>query len=249
MSNVAKVLPSNDVIAELAPTGVLRVGVNLINFLLVTGKTASGDPVGVSPDMGAELANRLGVPVKYVNFKNPAMLVDESGNNVWDVALVGDEPQRAQVITFTPAYCEIEATYLVPKGSLLETIDDVDKAGVRIAVAERTAYDLWLDRNLKYATLKRSVSFETAFNEFIDDKLEALAGLRSGLVKDAAKLPGSRLLNGRFMTVQQAIGTPKKNTLAPAYLRAFVEETKASGFVQSLITRHNVPALSVAPAG
>jgi polar amino acid transport system substrate-binding protein len=243
-----KAVPSKADITMLAPTGVLRVGINLSNFLLVTSKTASGDPVGVAPTMAADLAARLGVPYTYVSFENPAKLSDQAANNVWDVGLIGAEPQRAEVISFTSPYCEIEATYLLPAGSKFTTIAEVDAAGVRIAVTERTAYGLWLDRHIKHATLKRSVSFDTAFDEFVTDKLEALAGLRSGLVKDVAKLPGSRLMDGRFMTVQQAIGTPKKNHAGVPFLQAFVEEAKASGRVQALINQFDVHALSVAAA-
>ena len=121
---------SKDVISQLAPTGVLRAGINLSNFLLVTGKSPTGDPVGVAPDMAAEIAQRLGVPVKYVPYKTPGELADAADTGAWDIGLIGAEPQRAEKIAFTAAYCEIEATYLVPAGSPLKTIADVDKPGV-----------------------------------------------------------------------------------------------------------------------
>src|SRR5471032_2278409 len=136
---------SPDIIADLAPTGVLRAGINLSNFLLVTGKTPLGDPEGVSPGMAHAIAQRLGVPIKYVTFKSPGELADQAGKGVWDIGLIGAEPQRAETIAFTAAYAEIEATYLVPAGSPLKTIADVDKPGVRIAVNARSAYDLWLE--------------------------------------------------------------------------------------------------------
>ena len=123
------------------------------NFLLVTGKTASGDPQGVAPDMAAEIAKRLGVPVAYVKYERPSQLADAAGTNVWDIGLIGAEPQRAEKITFTPAYCEIEATYLVPPGSPISSIADVDRPGVRITVRRGAAYCLWLERNIKQATL------------------------------------------------------------------------------------------------
>ena len=245
---MSKITPSKAAVAELAPTGILRTGINLSNFLLVTGATAAGDPVGVAPDIALEIANRLGVPVKYLTFKTPAELADKALSDVWDIALIGAEPQRAETIAFTNAYVEIESTYLVPAGSPLKTVADVDKPGVRIAVTGKTAYGLWLDNNIKHATLHRSASFDTAFNEFVDGKLEALAGLRPGLIKDVAKLPGSRLIDGRFSAVQQAIGTQKKNAAGAAFLRDFAEEAKRSGFVQSLIEKHKVQGLTVAPA-
>jgi polar amino acid transport system substrate-binding protein len=238
---------SKDVISELAPTGVLRAGINLSNFLLVTGKTASGDPVGVSPDMAGEIARRLGVPLKLVPFKTPGELADAAETNVWDIGLIGAEPQRAEKIAFTAAYCEIEATYLVPIGSKLATIADVDKPGVKIAVTGRSAYGLWLDRNIKAATLVRSDTLDAACEQFVRDKLDALAGLRPRLISDVKKLPGARILDGQFTAVQQAIGTARKNSAAAPYLRAFVEEAKASGLVAELIAKHKVVGLSVAP--
>ncbi len=146
---------SPEIIADLALMGVLRAGINLSNFLLVTGKSPAGDPEGVAPDMAREIATRLGVPVKYVTFNSPSELADQADKGVWDIGLIGAEPQRAETIEFTPAYVEIEATYMVPPGSSLKTITEVDAAGVRIAVTGRSAYGLWLDRNIKHAELVR----------------------------------------------------------------------------------------------
>src|SRR5689334_1369117 len=144
---------SDKVKAELAPTGVLRAGINLSNFLLVTGRAANGDPEGVSPDMAHAIADRLGVPVKYVTFKSPGELADQVDSNVWDIGNIGAEPQRAAKIAFTAAYCEIEATYMVPAGSPIKSIAEVDRKGVRIAVSARSAYGLWLENNIRNATL------------------------------------------------------------------------------------------------
>jgi polar amino acid transport system substrate-binding protein len=238
---------SPSLVAELAPTGVLRAAINLSNFLLVTGRSAAGDPEGVAPDMAREVASRLGVPVRYVPFKTPGELADAAASGVWDIGLIGAEPQRAEAIAFTPAYCEIEATYLIPAGSPLNSIAAVDAAGVRIAVTARTAYGLWLDRNIKHAALVRAETLDGALQQFQRDKLDALAGLRPRLLTDLEKLPGTRLIDGKFMSVQQAIGTPRRNTTAPAFLRSFVEEAKASGLVARLIDRHKVRGLSVAP--
>jgi polar amino acid transport system substrate-binding protein len=240
---------SQQLIAELAPTGVLRVGINLANFLLVTGKDDAGNPVGVAPDMAREMAQRLGVPVKYVTYKSPGELADAVEAGAWDIGLIGAEPQRAEKIAFSPAYVEIEATYLVPAGSPLQSIADVDRPGVRIAVMGRAAYGLWLDRNIKSAELVRTDTLASATEQFVRDKLDALAGLRPGLLVDAGKLPGARILDGKFMAVQQAVGTPRKNAAGAAFLRDFVEQAKASGFVAGLIERHKVRGLSVAPPG
>jgi polar amino acid transport system substrate-binding protein len=240
---------SQQVIAELAPTGVLRTAINLANFLLVTGKDDAGNPVGVAADMAREMAQRLGVPVKYVTYKSPGELADAVEAGAWDIGLIGAEPQRAEKIAFSPAYVEIEATYLVPAGSSLQSLADVDKPGVRIAVMGRAAYGLWLDRNIKQAELVRTDSLASATEQFVRDKLDALAGLRPALLADAEKQSGARILDGKFMAVQQAVGTPRKNTAGAAFLRDFVEQAKASGFVAGLIERHKVRGLSVAPPG
>jgi polar amino acid transport system substrate-binding protein len=240
---------SQTVTAELAPSGVLRAGINLSNFLLVTGKSASGDPEGVAPDMARAIADKLGVKIAYVPFRTPGELADAASSGVWDIGLIGAEPQRAETIAFTNAYVEIEATYLVPAGSPIKRIAEVDRPGIRIAVTGRSAYGLWLDRNIKAAELVRSESLDSAFEQFIRDKLDALAGLRPRLLSDVEKLPGARILEGQFTAVQQAVGTQKKNTAAAAFLRGFVEEAKASGLVKRLIERHRVVGLSVAPPG
>ncbi|MBN9563008.1 MAG: ABC transporter substrate-binding protein [Alphaproteobacteria bacterium] len=240
---------SQEALAELAPHGVLRAGINLGNFLLVTGKSASGDPEGVAPDMAREIAGRLGVPVKYVPFARPGELADAASSDVWDIGLIGAEPARAEKIAFTPAYVEIEATYLVPAGSPLRTVEEVDRKGVRIAVTARSAYDLWLARNIKDAELVRSDSLDGAYDQFVAEKLDALAGLRPRLLSDVRKLPGARILDGQFTAVQQAVGTARQNTAGAQFLRDFVEEAKASGLVARLIERHKVQGLSVAVPG
>lgn len=237
---------SDEIVSELAPTGVLRAGINMGNFLLVTGRSPSGEPQGVAPDMAREIAARLNVPVEYVPFAQPGDLADAAETGAWDIGLIGAEPQRAQKIAFTPAYAEIEATYLVPAGSPLRTVAEVDRKGVRIAVKARAAYDLWLERNIEHATLVRSGSLDDAFARFVDEELEALAGLKPRLLSEVEKLPGARILDGRFTAVQQAVGTARKNTAGAAFLRGFVEEAKATGLVARLIERHDVRGLSVA---
>lgn len=234
--------------AELAPTGVLRAGINMSNFLLVTGESASGDPDGVSPNMAREVAKRLGVEVHYVPFKTPGELADAAGVDVWDIGLIGAEPERAKVMTFTAAYVEIEATYIVPAGSAIQSIEEVDRAGVRIAVSARSAYELWLTDNIKHADLRLANGLDGSFDLFVEEKLEALAALRPRLITDVEKIPGARILEGQFTAVQQAIGTKPERTAGAAFLREFVEESKANGLVKSFIEHHGVVGrLTVAP--
>jgi len=237
-----------EIVAQLAPRGVLRAGINLSNFLLVTGRDAFGSPEGVSPDMVRALAARLGVPLRLVPYASPGLVADAVDTDSWDVALIGAEPQRAEKIAFTAAYAEIEATYLVPAGSPIASIAEVDRAGVRIASTARAAYDLWLERNITQATLLRAEGLDGALQLFVEQKLEALAGLRPRLLKDVETLTGARILDGQFSAVQQAIGTARANVAAAAFLRDFVEEAKASGLVGRLIEKHGARGLSVAPA-
>ena len=234
--------------AELAPTGVLRAGINMSNFLLVTGKTPDGDPDGVSPDMARAVADRLGVPVELVPFKTPGELADAAVEDLWDIGNIGAEPERARTIAFSPAYVEIEATYLIPAGSPIGSVDEVDRNGVRIAVSRRSAYELWLSDNIEHAELVMAEGIDASFDAFVEKQLEALAGLRPRLVKDVTRLPGARILDGKFTAVQQAIGTKPDRVTGAAFLREFVEEVKASGFVAGLIEKHGVSGrLTVAP--
>ena len=239
-----------EVVSELAPTGVLRAAINMGNFLLVTGRTSAGDPEGVAPDMAREIASQLGVPVSYVPYARPGELADAAGSGVWDIGLIGAEPQRAEKIAFTPAYVEIEATYLVPAGSPLQTIADVDKRGRRVAVTARSAYGLWLEDNYKEGELLQFDNAEAALKAFDGEKLDAYAGLRPGLIDLQKARPGSRILDGQFTAVQQAVGTARSKAAGATFLREFVEEAKKSGLVARLIERHGVVGrLSVAPPG
>src|SRR5262245_50870288 len=235
----------NAIRAELAPTGVLRAGLNRSNFLLVAKDSPAENPRGVAVDLARELARRLDVAVTFLNFKSPGEMADAV--KTWDVAFLGAEPARANEIDFTPAYVEIEATYLVPAGSPLKTVADVDRAGVRISVSGRSAYDLYLSRALKHAELVRSEGLDASYDRFLSDKLDALAGLRPRLVLDIKRLPGAKILDGRFTAIQQAVATPKGRPAGAQYLREFVAEVKASGFVADLIERNSARGLSVAP--
>ncbi len=236
-----------DIVQYLAPTGTMRAGVFLGNFLLITGQSPAGIPEGVSPDLCAALAERLGVTLELVPFKSQDALVEAVAVGDCDIGLVGSDPARAEKITFTPAYVEIEATYLVPDGSPISDITQVDCPGIRIAVPSRSAYELWLVRNLKHATLVSRDGFDATIETFITDRLDVLAGLRVGLQNDMKKLPGSRILEGRFAAIQQAASTRQSNPIGAEFLSAFIEEAKASGLVARLIAKHKVVGLMVAP--
>ncbi len=232
--------------SELTPQGKLRVALNLSNFLLVSEYAANAAARGIVPDLANELGRRLGVAVEFIGYESPGKVADAAKTGAWDVAFLGAEPARASEIDFTDAYLEIEATYLVPPGSPIQSLSDVDRDGVRVSVSGRSAYDLYLTRTLKHAQLLRVEGIEASWQQFLTQKLDALAGLRPRLVADAGNLAGSRVLEGRFTAIQQAIGTPKGRVQAAKYLRAFAAEAKSSGMVAAAIERHGIRGVTVA---
>jgi polar amino acid transport system substrate-binding protein len=235
------------VLAELAPTGKLRAGINFQNPLL-TRLGPNGEQSGVAVDLVIELARRLGVPIEIIPYHSAGELAESVNSGVWDVSVLAEEPARAKDIAFANATTEIEATYLVPPGSPLQKIDDVDKPGVRIALGAKSGYDLYLTRTLKHAQRVPIAGSGAAFKHFVAEKLEAFAGLKTELVKYAAELPGSRILDGRFMVVRHTAGIPRsRGDAGAAYLTAFVEAAKAEGLVTQWIAKSGVQGLSAAP--
>jgi polar amino acid transport system substrate-binding protein len=233
--------------AELAPTGTLRAGINYGNVILAKKDKATGESSGVAIDLARELGRRLGVPVEIVAYDSVGSMVDGAKDGAWDIAFLGADPARAAEISFTSAYVELEATYLVPAGSPLRAIADVDREGARIAAPARAAYELFLTRSLQRARLVRAQGADAAVDLLVMGQVEALAGLRQALIAPAAKLPGSRILDGHFMVVQQAVGVPKGRDAGVTYLRGFVEEAKASGLVARAIQKTGAIGVSVAP--
>jgi polar amino acid transport system substrate-binding protein len=232
--------------SEFAPTGTLRVGLNMSNFLLTRTDAANGKPLGVAHDLGQELARRLGLPLQFVPHPNPGALADAANKNIWDVGFLGAEPQRANEIDFTAAYVEIESTYLVPAGSALKHANEVDRKGIRIIVPAKAAYELYLSRTINHAELIKEAGADASFKRFVDEKFDALAGLKPRLISDQAKLPGSVIVEGSFTAVQQAAGVPKGRANAAKYLAAFIEDVKASGLVAKAIAENQVVGLSIA---
>ena len=239
---------NDTLIRQLAPTGVLRAGLNMANFLLITGTTESGEPDGVSPDLARAIAADLGVEAVMVSFDGPGQVADAVAHDAWDIGNIAAEPERAKTVTFSEAYCEIQATYLLPPGSAIKSIEEVDTPGTRIAVKERAAYDLWLTDNLKNAELIRTPSIDDSFEVFAEQKLEVLAGLRPALLKQQERMPGSTIMDKSFTAVQQSVGCKPGNAEAAEYLNNFIKNAKANGLIQELIDKHGVTGrLSVAP--
>lgn len=239
--------PTAAVRADLAPTGKLRAGINYGNFILVRKDPASGESRGVSIDLTRELARRLGVPVEIVAYDTIIAQVDAAKTGAWDIAFLGSDPARESVMSFTAAYMEIEATYLVPANSPLRAATDVDREGVRIAAPARANYELFLSRNLKKAKLVSAPNADAAFDLLVSGKVEAYAGLTQALIGLVDKLPGSRIVDGRFMAVQQLIAVPRGRDAGLSYLRGFVEDAKASGLVARAIESTGARGVTVAP--
>lgn len=233
---------------DLAPSGKLRAGINFGNMLFAGKDSKTDEPRGVVVDLARELARRLGVPLEMIPFESAGKMADAVKSGAWDVAFLAIDPARAKEISFSAPFTEIESTYLVPAGSTLKTIADVDRPGVRVAVSAKSTYDLYLSRTLKHAELVRAPNPHASYELFIAQKLDALAGVRPALITYAEQHPGSRVLEGRYSTVQHAIGTPKAREAAAKYLHEFAENVKASGFVARSIDRNAVRGLTVAPA-
>jgi polar amino acid transport system substrate-binding protein len=238
---------STEVRAQLAPHGVLSAAVYLGNFLLVTGRTPAGEPTGIAPDICRAVAKRLEVPLDLTGYETQEEVVDAAASGRCGIVLVGSDPARAQKVTFTPAYTELEATYLVSDDSPIQDISQVDQPGVRIASFFKSAYDHWLQRNLKHATLVHADGLQASNELFLSERLDALAGLKTGLVAFAKKHPGLRILEGQFTGIQQAIATKKSNLEAITFLSACVEDFIRSGLVADLIRQYQVQGLAAAP--
>ena len=234
--------------ADLASTGTLRAAINYGNFILATKDKATGESRGVAVDLMQEVGRRLGVPVEIVAYDSVAVMGDAAPSGVWDIAFLGSDPKREALMSFTAAYLEIEATYLVRGDSPLRTAAEVDGEGVHVAAPARANYELFLSRNLHRARLVSTAGNDAAFELLATGQVEALAGLTQALHDRLPQLPGSRIVEGRFMGVQQSIAVPRGRDAGLAYLRSVVEDAKVSGLVARAIEATGARGVSVAPA-
>ncbi|MBU9216750.1 ABC transporter substrate-binding protein [Burkholderia gladioli] len=238
------------IVSAFAPHGVLRASINLGNPILAGHDPASGAPAGVSVDLARALGAQLGVPVELVVFATAGESVAAVGDERADVGFFAIDPLRAESIAFTSPYVLIEGCYLVREASPIRANEEVDRPGVRVTVGKGSAYDLFLTRELKAAAIERAPSSPTVVSTFLAEGHDVAAGVKQQLEADAARQPGLRLLDGRFMVIRQAMGLPRSRGQAAAEaLDAFVEARKASGFVAEALARHHVAGASVAPAG
>ena len=240
-------VPEN-VRAEMAPGGVLRASVNYGNVVIVQRDPAGGAPRGVGAELARELARRLGARIEYVEFDTAGKIAEAVKQGKVDVAFLAADPQRANEIAFSAPYVQIEGSYMVPKESALKRIEDFDRKGVRIAVGDKTAYDLYLTRAIKNAELVRAPTSIAAVDAFRERKLESVAGVKNFLAGIAAKEPQYRVIDGNFMVIGQASGVPKHREASAKYLRDFIEEMKASGFVAKALKDSGVTDATVAPS-
>ena len=238
--------PSPAVVAELAPTGKLRAAINFGNGVLASKDPATGEARGVSLDLSRELAKRLGVPLEIVPYAAAGRVVEAVKTGAWDVGYVAIDPVRAVDMIQSPAYVVIEGSYLVPADSPIRSNAEVDREGIRIVVGQGSAYDLFLTREIKRAMLVRAPTSPEVVNMMLAQKLEVSAGVKQQLEADAKRVPGVRLLAGRFMTINQAMAVPRGRDAGARYVRDFIEEMKAAGFVAQALVRHNVEGAAVA---
>ena len=234
--------------SELAPVGKLRVGLILSNQVLVTKDPQTGELRGVTVVLGQSLAKRLGVPFEPVGYPNPAALVQSFGRNEWDIAFLAFDPARARDVEFSPPYMLVDNTYLVPTGSKLQSVETADQRGVRIAVPERSAPDLFLSRTLKAAEIVRVPGGADAAIEVLrSGRADAYAENAHMLSLYSDRLPGSRVLQGRYTVIQHAIATPKGRHAAAEVVKQFVEQSKRDGTVRDAIAQAGLRRTDVAP--
>ncbi|PIF28188.1 amino acid ABC transporter substrate-binding protein (PAAT family) [Acidovorax sp. 56] len=239
---------STETTRALAPQGVLRASINLGNPILA-GVDAQGAPKGVSIDLARAFAQRLGVGLELVVFDAAGKSVEAVRGEQADIGFFAIDPLRGEGIAFTAPYVLIEGSYLVRADSPLQTNDEVDQSGRTVTVGKGSAYDLFLSRELKHATIERAPTSPAVVDTFLTHGHDVAAGVKQQLEADAQRLGGLRLLPGRFMVIQQAMGTPKgRGAAAQAALAQFVEDMKASGFVAEALARHGIQGASVAPA-
>ncbi|MCW8084205.1 ABC transporter substrate-binding protein [Sabulicella glaciei] len=237
-----------EVASVLAPSGTLRVAINYGNPVLAQRHPASSVPRGLSVDLANEIGRRLGLPIQFVTYDAAGRVTDARREGAWDLCFLAVDPVRAQGIRFTAPYVVIEGTYLVAEASPLRRIEEVDRPGTRISVARGSAYDLFLSRELRQAQIVRVGTSPEAVEVFRRDALEAAAGVKQPLIDYAAANPGFRVIPGRFMVIEQAIGIPQEREAALPWLRAFVEEMKASGVVARGLEATGQRSATVAPS-
>jgi polar amino acid transport system substrate-binding protein len=239
--------PPAGAVADLAPNGKLRAAINYGNPVLAAKDPATGEPRGVSVDLSRELGRRLGVPVELVVYESAGKVFDGQKSNAWDIAFLAVDPVRAVDLRFTAPYVVIEGAYLVPAGSAIHSNAEVDQPGIRVVVGAGSAYDLFLTRELRNATIARAPTSPAVTDMLVAQRLDVAAGVKQQLEADAKRVPGVRVLEGRFMVINQAMAVPTGRQAGAQYLDAFVQDMKRTGFVARSLARHGIEGASIAP--
>jgi polar amino acid transport system substrate-binding protein len=236
----------SDPALELARSGTLRAAINFGNTVLAR-READGSAGGITADIAREVARRLGVPVSFVHYEQAGDVFDGLATSAWDVCFLAIEPVRAAKISFTEPYILIEGAYLVPPSSSLQAAPEVDRVGTRVGVIVGSAYDLYLTRQLKHATLTRQPSRGAVMDLLANGNVDVVAGVKPQVQADAHRVPGSRLLPQAFMSIRQAMGTPRERAAGAAYLADLMRELKQSGFMREAFARNRIEGASLAP--
>ncbi|XDZ65335.1 transporter substrate-binding domain-containing protein [Alphaproteobacteria bacterium LSUCC0684] len=239
---------NKEIIDALAPKGVLRAGINMANFLLVSGIRPDGTLEGVSPDLARRIAAEIGVPCEMIPYESPGALADAVRDDEWDIANIAAEAERAQQIDFSLPYVQIDANFLTRKDAAFTSNTDVDKDGVRIAAYERSAYDLWLTENFTRASMIRSESIARSHQDFKDDKADVLASLKPKLLEEIAANPDFKIIEPPFTGIKQSVGIKKGNPDARRFLDTLITDLIGSGFIEALMEKYGVDEKLSIPA-
>jgi polar amino acid transport system substrate-binding protein len=234
---------------SFAPSGTLRVGINLGNPVLASEDAATKQLSGISVDIATEISKRINLPIQLIPFRSAGATVDGIKNGELDMVFVAIDPVRGADISYTPAYIQIEGAYVVKASSPLKSNVEVDVAGAEIVVGKGSAYDLYLTREIKNATLLRAASSQAVIDDFMSGKGNVAAGVKQQLESDAKRYEGLRMLPGRFMVINQSIGISKARPdfeKTTAYLSEVIAQLKQSGFVANSMQRHHIQGAKVA---
>ena len=233
-------------VSDLAPTGKLRAAINFGNPVLAGRDAVTAEPCGISVDLAQEFARRLGVAIEFVPFDGAGKVVAAIASKAWDVCFLAIDPLRTADITFTAPYAVIEGVYLVPDASPVRNNAEVDRPGTRVGVILGSAYDLFLTRELKHATIARAEASDAVMDLWVAGKLDAIAGVKPQLEDNARRFPGLRMLAGRFMEINQAMGMRRGGEAGASYLRDFIAEMKSGGFVARAFASNRITGASIA---
>ena len=231
----------NEIISKkLAPSGILRVGLNMSNFLLVSGEDASGLPDGLSPDVGKKIAKELNLSCKLIKFANPGLLADAVNDNLWDIGNIAHEKERGKTIDFSDPYVNIDANFLFRDKDNFKNNDEINSSAIKIAVVKRSAYDLWLSENFKNAKLIKANTIDESHKLFKDGNADVLASLKPKLLEELKINNDFKIISNPFTYIKQSIGIKKGNPEILGFLNEFISKIIKAGYVESLLKKHNV---------